>query len=120
MLSPHGHVEHHFASPRPAGTTWLDTEPGGPPGLLAYLESMRFLLRVEPRDATAELAVLSAGRAGGTPAVLAGAGLPVPDRPCGGASRWTAAASPAGCPGAPGRRRPAGAARLAGRRSPSG
>jgi folate-binding protein YgfZ len=47
------------------------------PGLLAYLNSMRFLLRVEPRDATAELAVLTA--AGPTvDAVLAAAGLPVP------------------------------------------
>jgi folate-binding protein YgfZ len=77
VLSPHGHVEHHFAVAELAGTTWLDTEPGGAPGLLAYLESMRFLLRVEPRDATAELAVLTvAGPSAAT--ALTAAGLPAP------------------------------------------
>ena len=82
VLSPHGHVEQHFAVAETGGTTWLDTEPGAAPGLLAYLESMRFLLRVQPRDATAELAVLSlVGPA--TPAVLSGAGLPVPPAPYG-------------------------------------
>ena len=59
VLSPHGHVEQHFVAAELAGTTWLDTEPGAVAGLLAYLDSMRFLLRVEPRDATAELAVLT-------------------------------------------------------------
>jgi folate-binding protein YgfZ len=80
VLSPHGHVEHHFVVADLAGITWLDTEPGGGPGLLAYLDSMRFLLRVDPRDATAELAVLTvAGPAAGT--VLAAAGLPAPEQP---------------------------------------
>jgi len=77
VLSPHGHVEHHFAVAEIGGTTWLDTEPGSAAGLLAYLESMRFLLRVEPRDATAELAVLTV-LGPDTPAVLAAAGLPLP------------------------------------------
>lgn len=77
VLSPHGHVEHHFVLAELGGTTWLDTEPGAAPGLLAYLNSMRFLLRVEPRDATAELAVLTvAGPSADV--VLAQAGLPVP------------------------------------------
>ena len=40
-------------------TTWLDTEPGAGAGLLKYLEMMRFFTKVEPRDATAEMAVLS-------------------------------------------------------------
>ena len=80
VLSPHGHVEHHFVAAELAGTTWLDTEPGGAAGLLAYLESMRFLLRVEPRDATAELAVLTVVGPSG-PAVLAAAGLPAPSEP---------------------------------------
>ena len=62
VLSPHGHVEHH-------GTAWLDVEPGTAGDLLAYLNSMRFLLRVEPRDATAELAVLTlTGPVAGVPA----------------------------------------------------
>jgi len=77
VLSPHGHVEHHFAVAETGGTTWLDTEPDAPAALLAYLESMRFMLRVEPRDATAELAVLSLVGPQ-TPAVLTEAGMPVP------------------------------------------
>jgi folate-binding protein YgfZ len=74
VLSPHGHVEHHFVVAELAGTTWLDTEPGNAPALLAYLDSMRFLLRVEPRDATAVLTVAGPDAA----AVLGAAGLPVP------------------------------------------
>ncbi|HEV7657972.1 MAG TPA: folate-binding protein [Mycobacteriales bacterium] len=77
VLSPHGHVEQHFVVAELAGTTWLDTEPGAVPALLAYLNSMRFLLRVEPRDATAELAVLTVAGPGAA-AVLAGADLPAP------------------------------------------
>jgi folate-binding protein YgfZ len=82
VLSPHGHVEHHFAVAETGGVTWLDVEPGTAPALLAYLGSMRFLLRVEPRDASAELAVLSLVGPR-TPEVLAAAGLPVPERPYG-------------------------------------
>ena len=77
VLSPHGHVEHHFVVAELAGTTWLDTEPGAAPALLAYLDSMRFLLRVEPREATAELAVLTVAGPDAT-AVLTAAGLPTP------------------------------------------
>jgi tRNA-modifying protein YgfZ len=80
VLSPHGHVEQHFVVAELAGTTWLDTEPGAVPALLGYLDSMRFLLRVEPRDATAELAVLTvAGPEAG--AALTRAGLPAPEEP---------------------------------------
>jgi tRNA-modifying protein YgfZ len=78
VLSPHGHVEHHFAVAETGGVTWLDTEPGTVTELLGYLNSMRFLLRVEPRDATAELAVLAV-LGPQVPAVLAAAGLPLPD-----------------------------------------
>ena len=77
VLSPHGHVEQHFVVAELAGTTWLDTEPGTAPALLAYLDSMRFLLRVEPRDATAELAVLTVAGPDAA-AVLTAAGLPAP------------------------------------------
>ncbi|OHV56345.1 folate-binding protein YgfZ [Pseudofrankia sp. BMG5.36] len=67
LLSPHGHVEHHLVLADDGATTWIDVEPGsGAAGvsseagaLLAFLESMRFLLRVEPADATATTAVLS-------------------------------------------------------------
>jgi hypothetical protein len=59
VLSPHGHVEQHAMVAEDGTTTWLDTEPGAGPGLLKYLEMMRFFTRVEPRDAGAERAVLS-------------------------------------------------------------
>ena len=89
VLSPHGHVEQHFAVAETGGTTWLDTEPDAVGPLLAYLGSMRFLLRVEPRDATAELAVLTVlgPRAA---EVLTAAGLPVP------AALWDVVALPGG------------------------
>jgi len=59
VLSPHGHVEHHAYVTEDGATSWLDTEPSAGAGLLEYLEAMRFFTRVEPRDATREMAVLS-------------------------------------------------------------
>ena len=59
VLSPHGHVEHHAMVAEDGTTTWLDTEPGASAELLTFLAKMRFLTRVEPRDATVERAVLS-------------------------------------------------------------
>lgn len=56
VLSPHGHVEHHLVLADDGETTWIDVEPGTAADLLGYLESMRFLLRVEPREVTAEWA----------------------------------------------------------------
>jgi folate-binding protein YgfZ len=80
VLSPHGHVEHHLLVAETGGTSWLDVEPGTTGDLLRYLDGMRFMLRVEPRDATAELAVLSLVGPR-TPDVLTAAGLPVPAGP---------------------------------------
>ena len=59
VLSPHGHVEQHAMVAEDGVTTWLDTEPGATEGLLSYLEKMRFFSQVEPRDATADYALLS-------------------------------------------------------------
>jgi folate-binding protein YgfZ len=59
VLSPNGHVEQHALVAEDGTTAWLDTEPGAGAALLRYLEMMRFFTKVEPRDATAELAVLS-------------------------------------------------------------
>jgi folate-binding protein YgfZ len=59
VLSPNGHIEQHAYVTEDGTTAWLDTEPGAGAGLLKYLEMMRFFTRVEPRDATAELAILS-------------------------------------------------------------
>jgi folate-binding protein YgfZ len=59
VLDLRGHVEHHAVVSHIDGTVWLDTEPGRAAGLLAYLNSMVFWSKVAPRDARAELAVLS-------------------------------------------------------------
>jgi tRNA-modifying protein YgfZ len=80
VLSPNGHVEHHLVLAELAGTTWADVEPGTGAGLLAFLEKMRFMLRVQPALVTAQWAVLSlVGPKAGD--VLAAAGLPVPELP---------------------------------------
>lgn len=59
VLDLRGHVEHHAALSHVDETVWLDTEPGRAAELLAYLSSMVFWSKVTPRDASAELAVLS-------------------------------------------------------------
>jgi hypothetical protein len=80
VLSPHGHVEQHALVAEDGSTCWLDTEPGAAAGLLEFLVKMRFLTRVEPRDVTADHALLTlAGPQAG--AALAGLGLPVPPGP---------------------------------------
>jgi folate-binding protein YgfZ len=78
VLDINGRVLHHAVLAHVDETVWLDTEPGDAPVLLAYLEQMRFWSKVEPRDATGELAVLSVVGPD-TPAVLAAAGVPVPE-----------------------------------------
>lgn len=59
VLSPHGHVEHHLLVAEIAGRTWLDVEPGTAGALLAFLDSMRFLLRVDPAVVSQDWALLS-------------------------------------------------------------
>lgn len=59
ILSPQGHIVHHMVVVDDGETTWLDTEPGAAPALLAFLERMRFMLRVEPVDVSDRWAMLS-------------------------------------------------------------
>jgi tRNA-modifying protein YgfZ len=59
ILSPHGHVEHHLSLVDDGTTTWLHVEPGEAVPLLEFLNSMRFMLRVECADVTADYAVLT-------------------------------------------------------------
>ena len=58
VLSPKGHVEHALHLVDDGETTWITVEPGTAPALVAWLESMRFMLRVEVADVTADWAVL--------------------------------------------------------------
>jgi hypothetical protein len=59
VLSPNGHVEHHLTLTDDGTTTWLHVEPGTAPSLTAFLESMRFMMRVEVADVSADYAVLT-------------------------------------------------------------
>ncbi len=58
ILSPHGHVEHELHMIDDGACTWLITQPGTSTELLAYLMSMRFMLRVEVEDVSADFAVV--------------------------------------------------------------
>jgi folate-binding protein YgfZ len=59
VLSPQGHVQHHLTLTDDGTAVWAHVEPGEAGPLLAFLESMRFMLRVEPQDVSAEYAVLT-------------------------------------------------------------
>ncbi len=59
VLSPNGHVQHHLTLVDDGTTVWAHVEPGTAPALLEFLESMRFMLRVEAEDVTGEYAVMS-------------------------------------------------------------
>ena len=70
ILSPQGRIEHVANVVDDGETAWLISETA--PGLAAFLDRMRFMLRVEVADATAEWAAI--GEAVGAPA---SAGEPV-------------------------------------------
>ncbi len=59
ILSPHGHVEHHLSLVDDGTSTWIHVEPGEAASLLAFLNSMRFMMRVEAEDVTRDFAVLT-------------------------------------------------------------
>jgi folate-binding protein YgfZ len=59
ILSPQGHIEHHLTLTDDGDALWAHIEPGTAGALLAFLESMRFMLRVEPADVTGDYAVLT-------------------------------------------------------------
>ena len=47
LLSPQGRIEHGFSGVDDGETFLAHTEPGGAPALVAFLDSMRFMTRVE-------------------------------------------------------------------------
>jgi len=59
VLSPHGHVEHHMTLVDDGEATWMHVEPGTAAALVGYLDSMRFMLRVEVSDVSTSYAVLT-------------------------------------------------------------
>jgi hypothetical protein len=76
ILDPQGHVEYQFNLVDDGATTWLVLDPAFAESLITYLNKMRFMLRVEVRDATSEYAVMRApgtARIGEAGAAAAGA-----------------------------------------------
>jgi len=60
ILDPKGHVEYQFNLVDDGSTTFLTLDPGYAQTLVAYLTKMKFMLKVDVRDATSEFAVLRA------------------------------------------------------------
>lgn len=60
ILSPHGHIEHDMHVISDAETVWLIVEPGTAQTLTDYLIKMRFMLRVEIENRSADYAVVGA------------------------------------------------------------
>ncbi len=58
LLSPQGRIEHGFSGVDDGETFLAHTEPGAAPALIAFLDSMRFMTRVEVADVSPELAVV--------------------------------------------------------------
>jgi tRNA-modifying protein YgfZ len=59
VLSPQGHIQHHLTLTDDGSAVWAHVEPGTIDSLVDFLTSMRFMLRVEPEDVSAQYAVLT-------------------------------------------------------------
>ena len=57
ILSPQGHLEHHLTLTDDGAATWIHVEPQTAQALTGYLNSMRFMLRVEVEDLSGDLVV---------------------------------------------------------------
>ena len=60
ILDPQGHIEYQFNLVDDGVTTWLVVDPGYSEALVTYLTKMKFMLHVDVRNATDEMAVLRA------------------------------------------------------------
>ncbi|MGJ9411578.1 YgfZ/GcvT domain-containing protein [Aeromicrobium sp. CF4.19] len=58
LLSPQGRIEHAFSGIDDGETFWAHTEPGAAAALVAFLDSMRFMMRVEVAEVTDAHAVI--------------------------------------------------------------
>ena len=83
VLSPQGHLEHHLTLTDDGSATWIHVEPGTARALAGFLDSMRFMMRVQVEDLSGELAVATlAGPVpadGGVVAPAPGAAPSVPE-----------------------------------------
>ena len=60
VLDPQGHVEYQFNLVDDGDASFIVIDPTFTDGLITYLKKMRFMLRVDVRDATSEFAVMRA------------------------------------------------------------
>ncbi|WP_051209145.1 YgfZ/GcvT domain-containing protein [Propionicicella superfundia] len=58
VLDPHGHIEHALAGYDDGETFWAHTAADTLPALVDWLDRMRFMMRVEVADRTADLALV--------------------------------------------------------------
>ncbi len=58
VLSPQGHIEHALYGVDDGETFWVHTEPGAAAAAAGWLDSMRFMMRVEVTDRTSDYAVV--------------------------------------------------------------
>jgi len=59
LLSPQGHVEHQLTLTEDGTAIWAHVEPGTVAALAEFLTSMKFMLRVDVQDVSADYAVLT-------------------------------------------------------------
>ena len=59
ILSPTGHIEHHLTLADDGAAVWVHVEPGTAGALAEFLDSMRFMTRVEVADVSRDYAVLT-------------------------------------------------------------
>jgi folate-binding protein YgfZ len=57
ILSPQGHLEHHLTLTDDGTATWIHVEPHTAKALVDFLNSMRFMMRVEVEDVSGALVV---------------------------------------------------------------
>ncbi len=57
ILDPQGRLEHHLTLTDDGTATWIEVEPHTAKALVTYLDSMRFMLRVEVEDLSGVLVV---------------------------------------------------------------
>lgn len=62
LLSPQGRIEHGFSGIDDGETFWAHTEPGAGAALVEFLDRMRFMMRVEVADVSADFAVIGLPR----------------------------------------------------------
>jgi folate-binding protein YgfZ len=71
ILSPQGHLEHQLTLTDDGASTWIHVEPHTAAALVEYLNSMRFMLRVEVEDLSGVLVVQTLVGPSASPATLA-------------------------------------------------